>query len=60
MPTPKDANEPFGMVFKYCLSSLELVGTKELPKPDKTKIDSWNFHQFTHNQPQQLKVNYRM
>lgn len=44
----KDANEPEWFL-NTRLSSLELVGTKELPKPDKTKIDNWNFHQFTHH-----------
>ncbi len=44
----KDANEPEWFLNQR-LSSLELVGTKELPKPDKTKIDNWNFTQFSHN-----------
>lgn len=43
----KDANEPEWFLNQR-LSSLELVGTKELPKPDKTKIDNWNFTQFSH------------
>ncbi|RXJ01798.1 Fe-S cluster assembly protein SufD [Anaerobacillus alkaliphilus] len=43
----KDANEPEWFLNQR-LSSLELVGTKELPKPDKTKIDNWNFSQFSH------------
>lgn len=42
----KDANEPEWFL-NTRLSSLELVGTKELPKPDKTKIDNWNFSSFT-------------
>lgn len=43
----KDANEPEWFLNQR-LSSLELVGTKELPKPDKTKIDNWNWTQFSH------------
>lgn len=43
----KDANEPEWFLNQR-LTSLELVGTKELPKPDKTKIDNWNFTQFSH------------
>ncbi len=43
----KDANEP-DWFLQSRLSSLELVGTKKLPKPDKTKIDNWNFTKFKH------------
>ncbi|QOY36830.1 Fe-S cluster assembly protein SufD [Anaerobacillus isosaccharinicus] len=43
----KDANEPEWFLNQR-LSSLELVGTKQLPKPDKTNIEKWNFSQFTH------------
>ncbi|UOE93681.1 Fe-S cluster assembly protein SufD [Alkalihalobacillus sp. LMS39] len=32
------------------LSSLDTVDQKELPKPDKTKITSWNFTDFKHEQ----------
>ncbi|OIJ18856.1 Fe-S cluster assembly protein SufD [Anaerobacillus alkalidiazotrophicus] len=42
----KDANEPEWFLNSR-ISSLELVGTKELPKPDKTKIEKWNFTQFS-------------
>jgi Fe-S cluster assembly protein SufD len=44
----KDANEPEWFLNQR-LSSLDLVGTKELPKPEKTKIDNWNFLQFSHH-----------
>ncbi len=45
----KDANEPEWFLNQR-LESLDLVGTKELPKPDKTKIDNWNFSQFNYKQ----------
>lgn len=32
----------------FRLKSLELVEGLELPKPDKTKIDNWNFTNFSH------------
>ncbi|MDY7223998.1 Fe-S cluster assembly protein SufD [Halalkalibacterium halodurans] len=34
------------------LKGLELVETLELPKPDKTKITSWNFTNFDHKLPE--------
>ena len=45
----KDANEPEWFLNQR-LESLDLVGTKQLPKPDKTKIDNWNFSQFNYTQ----------
>ncbi|WP_017726362.1 Fe-S cluster assembly protein SufD [Halalkalibacterium ligniniphilum] len=33
------------------LKGIELAETLPLPKPDKTKIDSWNFTAFTHELP---------
>lgn len=42
----KDAREPEWFL-NLRLSSFDLVGTLNLPKPDKTKIDKWNFTSFT-------------
>jgi Fe-S cluster assembly protein SufD len=43
----KDTSEPEWFL-KLRLSSLDLVSTRELPKPTKTKIENWNFSQFNH------------
>ncbi|MCD8502080.1 MAG: Fe-S cluster assembly protein SufD [Bacillaceae bacterium] len=43
----KDAREPEWFLNKR-LASFDLVETLDLPKPDKTKIDKWNFTSFDH------------
>ncbi|OLO28540.1 Fe-S cluster assembly protein SufD [Alkalihalophilus pseudofirmus] len=37
-------------LLNFRLKALELADKLDLPKPDKTKIDNWNFTQFAHRQ----------
>lgn len=37
-------------LLNFRLKALDLVDKLDLPKPDKTKIDKWNFTQFSHLQ----------
>ena len=41
----KEMNEPAWME-EFRLKALELSETLPMPRPDKTKIDKWNFTQF--------------
>ncbi len=50
-----DRNEPEWLL-NLRLKALELLDSLQLPKPDKTKIDSWNFTQFSHLQASAKKV----
>lgn len=43
----KGRNEPEWLT-NFRLESFDLVDQLDLPKPDKTKIDNWNFTEFNH------------
>ncbi|MGO4888902.1 Fe-S cluster assembly protein SufD [Anaerobacillus sp. MEB173] len=47
----KDRQEPEWLL-RLRLESLELAQQLQLPKPEKTKIDKWNFTQFNHTSEQ--------